>query len=234
MNVHSKNNAMNRKIIRLASTASLFLLFFSGKAQESIGFVSTSFASNTVALGDTIFFTTKLFNYDNGVFDDTIGFNLSVNGVLVNNPAIFPNPLAGQILNIAGNDSFPVSFFIVATGPQFLAGPDGLVVWPIVTDSLSAHDSIFYQINILATAINEPIKDQFSISNNRGQLDIKSNSAIEPNVYLKLYNISGATLISSQENLPAQIPTNNLSSGIYFLEIQTKNDRKNYFKFSVH
>lgn len=211
----------------------VFALLSACTYAQDIGFISTSVVSTNVDLGDTIFINTKLFNYDNSAFTDTVGFKLMVNGNIVTDPLVFKNPLAGQSLNIGGNDSFAVTFKIVSVTAAFTSGPNGLVIWPIVEDGHDARDSIFVNINLLPTAIAEVEGSVITAYSTPDAFIIKSTAAAGQQASVTVSDLSGASVCSVSGQFPFTIPAANLPKGVYLINIALSTHSQRTFKI-VH
>jgi hypothetical protein len=223
---------MLKCIRNLSITTILILLSFASRAQEDIGFISTAISSGNVTIGNNISVYTKLKNYDSQTFHDTIAFSLAVNGTIVPGGTICPNPVQGQVLNIPTGDSLALTFTIAAQGPYFVSGPNGLIIWPIFEDSSKAHDSIFFQIDAHPLGIRESEKEGSAIKLSNGLLRIYALSEVPEHSTVRIYNSIGSLILKQSNSLPIEIPVYQWSTGVYFIEIESRGDPPQVFKFT--
>lgn len=200
---------------------------------QDLGFISTTVLNTNVDLGDTIFINTKLKNYDNSPYTDTIGFKLMVNGSIVSDPLVFKNPLAGQQLNIGSGDSLAVSFIVVTNNPVFLSGPNGLVIWPISDGGTDAHDSLFLQINLQPTAIAEIEGTKVNVLYAQNQFVVKSTSSVPQKAQVIITDLTGAVISNIYGEFPFNIPAPGLPKGIYLVNVMLPQQSSGVFKVVV-
>ncbi len=226
---------MTRAFTKIAFTVCLLWVSYLGNAHGTIGFISTSVVNTNVALGDTIFINTKLVNYDDHPFIDSLSFNLAVNNILVTDPTVFTNPLQNQLVNIPGGDSIPLLFVIVAKPSNFIAGPNGLVIWPALgsVDTTQAHDIISAQINVRLTGIEEQIKTKALAWASNKTLYIISQGGTEQVSELRIFDLMGREIYNTQKSWPFEIPTSVWTVGIYIADIRLKSGEKIALKINI-
>jgi len=200
---------------------------------SNLGWGTTTFSKDTLFLGDTLFITSFLKNYDPQPFNDTVEFSLKINGILNVNPLIFPNPFPSQPINIAGNDSLPTNLRIIITQAYFLVGPDILVVWPRANDGSPAHDSIIKTIIVLDPRL-VGLKDETDQNLRAFYHDEKIFIQPEdPGIIfnrVRIFNLSGQVIINEPFSGSSHIPFNNQPNGIYYTEVTFNNSEKRILK----
>lgn len=200
---------------------------------SSLGFGLTTYSQDTLQLGDTLRINTYLKNYDTATYASTVTFGLKINGVQNVNPNIFPNPLAGQVLNLGPGDSLQANLIVVITPAYFIVGPDILVVWPIPTDGKPARDTLTYNIHVTypGTGIDDNgadfirawlINGQFNVLTEAGDINLNRVS---------FYSLSGQCILEAPLNGNTSIPFQSYPPGIYLAEIVYNGDQRKLVKF---
>jgi hypothetical protein len=203
-------------------------------AASDLGFGAATFSKDTLYLGDTLFISTHLVNYDSVAYNDTISFSLKINGVINVNPNIFPNPFLIQPINIPSHDSIPANFLVVITPAYFQVGPDILVVWPIASDGSPTRDTLIKSIFVLdpsAVGISNEKIEQFRVFCFDNSGIIQSS---DPEIHLnrvRIFNISGQAVSDLALSHNNKIPFSDCPDGMYFAEVTFNSTQKRIVKF---
>jgi hypothetical protein len=202
------------------------------KAAGNLGWGATTFSKDTLFLGDTLFITTSLKNYDTQTYNDSVGFALTINSVLNVNQNIFPNPYPVQPISIPIGDSLPASLIIVITPAYFLVGPDILVVWPKAKGGAQAHDSIVKTIIVLdpTLGIDKQQKNLPSVLYRDNTLFLSSEDPATQLNRVRIFNLLGEELIDAPLNDKNSIPFSKEPNGIYLAEVYYNAREKRVFK----
>lgn len=202
---------------------------------SNLGFGATSFSQDTLNIGDTLHIFTSVKNYDAAAYNSTLSFKLKINGVLNANPNLFPNPVAGQQLNLAAGDSLDVEMIVVITPAYFLVGPDILVVWPYPTDGSLAHDSIIKQIYVqdYGTGINDDDKGVFIRSwFANGEYHIYNDGINIDFNRVSFYDMLGQQVLDAPISGNASVPFSSFPNGTYIAVITYNGKQRKLVKFN--
>lgn len=201
-----------------------FGLIPSNKAQLRIDSLITyqNIANDTVLLGSNLIFSANM------TYADTIPFTGNVYlmcGVDSSGGLISVDTVGSQFVsNIGLNDSIliPLSDSILQQNGYRIGG-NIVVVWPIADGllTLDTFTAIIY-VTPLPTSINENkvLHKQFILYPNptTNNIFIKNNSTKNNVKHVRIFKIDGS--LQYQSNYTSNIDITNLSTGIYFLELE--------------
>jgi hypothetical protein len=129
---------------------------------SNLGFGGMVLSKDTLNYGDTLFISTYLVNFSANPFSDSINIVYELNHVENVDRRMFPNPVQGQLLNIAAHDSVILNLKIIISPSYFDVGPDILVIWPSITGEDTAPASVLdtqIVVRPLGTGIINPGND---------------------------------------------------------------------------
>ncbi|MES2620251.1 MAG: T9SS type A sorting domain-containing protein [Bacteroidota bacterium] len=202
---------------------------------SNLGWGTTTFSKDTLFLGDTLFITSFLKNYDPQAFNDSVQFSLKINGILNVNPLIFPNPFPNQPLNIAGNDSLPANLSIIITQAWFLVGPDILVVWPRANDGSRAHDSIIKTIVVLdprSVGLKDETGERLRVFYRDEMILLEPENPEIIFNRVRIFNLSGQEIKNEAFNGGFPIPFDSPPKGVYYVEVTFNLNEKRILKIA--
>jgi hypothetical protein len=191
-------------------------------AQSQLGFGAATLNKDTLNIGDTLFITSYVHNFDTVAYTNFISFGLKINGVQNVNQVLFPNPYYDQVITINPGDSIIAKMKIIITSAYFEIGPDILVVWPIAHDGSPPIFSIDTQIIVRDMGVG--IKDLEGAPELKAYyadmfIHLKARSATTTINHVTIYDLGGREVLHQITDGNHPIPFGNESSGIYFIAI---------------
>ena len=204
------------------------------RAQSQLGFGVATFNKDTLNIGDTLFITSYVHNFDTAAYNNFISFGLRINGVQNVNPVLFPNPYFDQVVNINPGDSLIAKMKIVITSAYFEIGPDILVVWPIAQDGSAPVVSIDSQIIVQNTGVG--LRDMSNDINLKAFyadkfIYLQAEATELTFHYVKVYDYTGKEILHQFMDGNHPIPFGKESSGIYFIEVNFNEGETRIYKF---
>lgn len=201
-------------------------------AQMALHIYKNDFTPGSVTLGSSFSFNAIVRNDSNSIFNGQIGFGYYINTGAVTTVSDTSSGLqftaSPAILN-PGDTTTGSSITVHVSGPQFIAGPSVVVIWPIATSGY-ALDSLVLHIQVLTPNNISTVDDDkvmaFVINNS---LIIKSENEIHLR-QVRIFDISGREILSQTDPL-RNIPLPQMESGIYLTEIVYNNNQRKLFKF---
>ena len=187
-----------------------------------------------VSLQDTGYMqSTVLLNFSlTNISQDTVTVDsLKVKGFVIGHGAIADQVNTASITFLPGQ-SFPFSNQLDLIPVAFQTGDNVVVIWPIInqSDCDSAIEIIYVKDNV---GINDPELNSKlfigSLYNNQFQIH---NLTQTPIFQSTVFDLNGK-LLTRFSGEKSQIQLNNISSGIYLLEIILADGRKGIFKVLV-
>jgi hypothetical protein len=214
----------------------LFLLLgIEAKASYQIVFGPAVVSRDTLFQSDTAYISTWLKNIGNQVFNGTISFGLSINGVQNASRSIFSNPLQNQVINIQPGDSLPVEFTVVVEGQYFMAGPDIFVVWPIIPDDNTTMDSLLVSIVVPdPTAIKAAdTLDKLKVYCDNQNVIVSNYRPTFEKGMVNIYDVEGQKIYSNILYNDVRIPVDKVPAGVYVVEILNSTQRRVFRVFKL-
>jgi len=202
----------------------LFAVNSDTKAQ--LGFKNVSFLSqDTLSFGDTVYVSASLFNYGAVPFFGKVRFSTWVNSD--STQVLFPDTAS---YSIPANSGTGVFFSIPVKPPQFKAGPDVVIIWPISTsptkDSISKTIFVRYPLHT-----DDEIANSFTAYIQGTTLKLDLGDSKENAQRVRIYSLIGSVLYENTGNIPLEIPLQEKQSGIYLCEILWKNNTRKVVRF---
>lgn len=201
-------------------------------AQIALHIYKNDFTPGSVTLGSSFSFNAIVRNDSNSIFNGQIGFGYYINAGAVTTVSDTSSGLqfsaSPAILN-PGDTTTGSSITVHVSGPQFIAGPSVVVIWPIATSGY-ALDSLVLHIQVLTPNNISTVDDDkvvaFVINNS---LTIKSENEIRLR-QVRIFDISGREIMDKQ-NPSNNITLPEMNTGVYFAEIIYNNNQRKVFRF---
>lgn len=188
---------------------------------------------DTVNLGYTLNINAEVTNHDSTPFAGSLNFALSnQNGIITNTSVFDKPPYSGDSIYLGGHQTVPAIFGVNINPQYFTPGPDVVVVWPICTAPVS--DSIILSIYVRdPSGINDPGNNSVSYVVTHDKIMFTGTSATLQLEQVRIYDGLGKLAVSVNEVNIREVPTGQLSRGIYLCQFMTNEGVKGSFKFLV-
>jgi hypothetical protein len=200
------------------------------QAQTGLGFLSTQFSTTNVKIGDTLYVNTKIINYDSTAYSGSIlQFDISINNILSPQVQLFSVP---QIDSIPANDSIATSIGVIISSPDFITGPNVVIIWPKAQQT-PPNDSIKTtiivrdpnSINFIPSAL---ITTHVRVKGNKLILEnLPEDIALKD---VRIVNQIGQIVYQKSDGISKTIPFENKPYGLYFVELILENKQRRVIK----
>lgn len=216
----------------------LHVMLFSGfiktaNAQAILHTTINSLSTSTPTIGDQLFVNIQLQNVSlTDTFKGVIAFDLANQDSIIENVAIVGKPnYNGTFITLAPLETKAGLFTVQIVGPNFVVGPDIIIVWPIA--SAIIFDSAQAPINIqgpLGIEEDESGSPQFLQTEDAIFIQLQGSKVALQGV--RIFNLNGQLLIHQQlQEGNNSIPTENLPLGVYVAEIEMTNGKAKRVKW---
>ena len=198
-------------------------------AQAILHTTISTVSNSSPVIGDQLSVFTQLQNVSlTDTFKGIINFDLANKDSIIENVSILGKPnYNGTFITLAPLETKAGLFTVQIIAPNFVAGPDIIIVWPIATavifDSARTNINIQAPLGIEEDEINQPM-----LWHNNHELFIQMNDPKNGLQGVRIFNLNGQLVLNRHLQTGSnRISIENLPCGFYLAEIEYANgDRK--------
>jgi hypothetical protein len=212
-------------------------------AQDSLFFIRNSytisrldtFSNQTFSIVDSLYSLNL-----NNITGVQINFSARVNSTLVSAPQFTSDSIIPTDTIYGGGNVYrSLKFtFISDTTPPFEVGPNGVVIWPIISINSTQYptptsDSIRINTYYYPLGIEESSLAKMYLFETPGLLNIVFGDAENIVQQVRIYDVLGQGVYVGSPDQSRNIPTAGWNAGIYLCEVSTATGDRRTFKFKV-
>jgi hypothetical protein len=224
---------------RILITLLFTILSFHLKAQAILGLTTTSVSNSSPNIGDQLYIFATLKNFSlTDTFSNIIGFEVAnKDSILTSTITVGKPPYTNTLIKLAPQEEKSALFTLQMFSNTFVAGPDIIIVWPIVMDpNIFITDSAEAPINIVDPLYISDKEDallQHYVFNELLFINnINQENMLEQ---VQIFNAFEQLLIEQKiDNKPAIVSLEKLTKGIYYGYITFRNKKQLVIKIFYH
>lgn len=186
-------------------------------------------STHDVNLGYSITVNADVTNFDTTTFTGALTFGLRNNESIITSEGVFNRPpYSGDVITLQGHSTIPAIFNVYISPAYFTPGPDVVVIWPIFAGN--PQDSIVIAINVIdPSAVNNVKAAPFTYIVTDGGIVLKNSGNSFKQV--RLYNLLGQQIYELHAANITEVPTANLSKGVYLCELTAADGSRQVIRF---